>query len=93
MNKRLIDMNDSNEAEDAKDVAGVHTEHEKEHEDISSIVSSIASKSSQKPVKQQVSIYLEDDIYKKYMKFGRKVGKGGRSELVNALLREALKDY
>ena len=61
--------------------------------DISSILDEVTAKSSVKFNKTQVSIYLDDDVYKKYQRFGKKFGKGSRSNLINELLRKALEEY
>lgn len=60
---------------------------------IDSIVSEIVNESSIKNDKTQVSTYLDDDVHRKYIRFGKKNGKGSRASLINKLLREALKDY
>lgn len=88
--KKLIDLEDLSGTEE--EVVEVQQEPEV-RDDISTILHRITTKKAEKPVKTQISIYLDDDVYKKYQRFGRKVGKGGRSQLVNDLLREALKDY
>lgn len=38
----------------------------------------------------QVSVYLDQDVQKAYNDFGARYGKGGKSDLVNQLLRNAL---
>lgn len=64
-----------------------------EPKDITSILKSVTKKAQTKNEKIQVSIYLDEDVHKKYQKFGRKFSKGARSELVNELLRKALEEY
>ena len=64
-----------------------------EPKDITSILQSVTKKAQTKNEKIQVSIYLDEDVHKKYQKFGRKFSKGARSELVNELLRKALEEY
>lgn len=61
--------------------------------DIGSILGEITAKKSTKFNKVQVSIYLDEDVHKKYQRFGKKFSKGARSELVNELLRKALEEY
>jgi uncharacterized protein (DUF4415 family) len=41
-----------------------------------------------KPEKKQVSIYLDEDVIKAFNRFGRKEGKGAKSELINNFLKE-----
>lgn len=59
-------------------------------------VDSIVSQVTQKPRKinkKQVSIYLDEDIAEQFDKFGKKYGKGAKSDLVNTFLRSALPKY
>ncbi|WP_079524967.1 MULTISPECIES: hypothetical protein [Halobacillus] len=57
---------------------------------IESIVSAVTGK--EKPVKKrQVSIHLDEDIAKEFEKFGKKHGKGARSNLVNEFLKSVFK--
>lgn len=105
MSKKLIDLNDMDNEKKPEEEMNTDTREEVEtpqinsesptepSSDISSIMNKIATKKQQKPVKTQVSIYLDDEVYKKYIRFGRKYGKGARSSLVNDLLKVALKDY
>lgn len=59
-------------------------------------VDSIVSQVTQKPRKinkKQVSIYLDEDIAEQFDKFGKKYGKGAKSDLINTFLRSALPKY
>ncbi|AVD54649.1 hypothetical protein BEH_26190 (plasmid) [Priestia filamentosa] len=38
--------------------------------------------------KKQVSIYLDEDVVKAFNKFGRKEGKGAKSDLINNFLKK-----
>lgn len=86
--RTLIDMN-SDDQEEHEEV----TANKEPLEDISSILNRIVTKKQIKNEKTQVSIYLDEDVYKRYLRFGKRAGKGARSELVNELLRKALEDY
>jgi len=65
-------------------------------ENVNITVDSIVSQVTQKPRKinkKQVSIYLDEDIAEQFDKFGKKYGKGAKSDLVNTFLRSALPKY
>lgn len=68
------------------------TDNESETDSVDSIVSEIVHAPKPKE-REQVSIYLDDDVKKAFEKFGRKNGKGARSNLVNSFLKKALKEY
>ncbi|HDW3056393.1 hypothetical protein [Bacillus cereus] len=59
---------------------------------VSQILENITSRTS-KPRKIQRSIYLSEDISKKFDRYGKKFGKGAKSDLIEDFLREALKDF
>lgn len=59
---------------------------------VSQILENITSRTS-KPRKIQRSIYLSEDISKKFDRYGKKFGKGAKSDLIADFLREALKDF
>lgn len=58
---------------------------------ISNIVSKVESSKKDQPKKRQIAIYIDESIAKEFDKFGKKNGKGSKSELIEALLKEALK--
>lgn len=59
---------------------------------VSKLLEKIASKNN-KQKKIQRSIYLSEDISKKFDRYGKKMGKGAKSDLIEDFLREALKDF
>ncbi|MED2777514.1 hypothetical protein P4278_26195 [Bacillus thuringiensis] len=59
---------------------------------VSQILEKITSRTS-KPKKIQRSIYLSEDISKRFDRYGKKFGKGAKSDLIEDFLREALKDF
>lgn len=96
--RRLVDMGTEEELNSGTSTEQIESSQKETMEDdltkpFSSVASEILSKSQIKNNKIQVSIYLDEDVHKKYMRYGRKVTKGGRSELVNDLLRKALNEY
>jgi uncharacterized protein (DUF4415 family) len=56
---------------------------------IESIINTVIKKPKEKP-KRQISVYLDEDVAKAFEQFGKKHGKGAKSELVNNFLRTAL---
>ncbi|PGS83948.1 hypothetical protein COC69_01135 [Bacillus cereus] len=59
---------------------------------VSQLLEKITSKNN-KIKKIQRSIYLNEDISKKFDRYGKKFGKGAKSDLIENFLREALKDF
>ena len=59
-------------------------------DDFDLLIDSIIGK-PKPPEKTQVSLYIEPKVAKEFDKFGKKHGKGAKSELVNRLLKKALK--
>lgn len=56
---------------------------------IESIINTVVKKPKENP-KRQISVYLDEDVAKAFEQFGKKHGKGKKSELVNNFLRIAL---
>lgn len=93
--RTLVGLNEGDDIVVNDEIKEVTTSNDTEEtpQDINSILNSVTKKAQIKNEKIQVSIYLDEDVHKKYQKFGRKFSKGARSELVNELLRKALEDY
>lgn len=56
---------------------------------VDDIFNAIINKPKEKP-KKQISVYLDEDVAKEFEKFGKKYGKGAKSELVNTFLKSKL---
>lgn len=53
---------------------------------VDEIIATVTDK--QKPIeKEPITIFIDSDIKKKFVAFGKKHGKGSRSELINTFLR------
>lgn len=74
------------------DSTEVDTEGAVASKSISDILIGITRKSKPVP-KKQISVYIDDDIATKFEQFGKKYGKGAKSELINNFLIETLKDF
>jgi uncharacterized protein (DUF4415 family) len=59
----------------------------KEDNSIEAIVGTVTDKPKEKP-KRQISIYLDDDVAKEFERFGKKHGKGAKSDLINQFLKK-----
>ena len=70
--------------EETKDEVKVNT--------VDDILSSVVNVPKVKP-REQISIYVDYDVKVAFEKFGRKHGKGSKSDLINNFLKQALKDY
>lgn len=57
--------------------------------EVAELLKGITSKQKQ-PDKTQISVYLEPKVAKAFNSFGKKHGKGSKSELINNFLKQAL---
>jgi len=55
---------------------------------VDSVLDSIIQAPKEKP-KKQISIYLDVDVAKEFDHFGKKHGKGSKSDLINNFLKKA----
>lgn len=71
------------------DAGKVKNEPVKKSSSIDDIVSAVTDAPKGKP-KRQISIYLDTDVAREFDRFGKKNGKGSKSELINKFLKKAL---
>lgn len=58
--------------------------------DIEALVSGVIDKP--KPIeKRQISVYIDEELAKEFEKFGKKHGKGAKSDLINHFLKKVFK--
>lgn len=67
------------------------TEETTENTPVSAIVNKISLKPKAEP-KVQLTVYIDEEVSRKFATFGDMYGKGSKSELINDFLAEALKD-
>lgn len=85
--------NEVKEGEQNHVVDALHSNVNNEEASIADILNSIAEPEPEEEKPKQVSIYLEPAVKEAFVAFGKAKGKGKRSELVNKLLKQALKEY
>lgn len=75
--------------QDASDTPVVEMVEDKEVHTVNEIVDSVIHAPSTKP-KRQISVYIDANVAVAFDRFGKRNGKGSKSNLINNFLKKAL---